>query len=56
MGKASDLLRAIMLLETGGIYLDNDVTFTKWDEEWLYYFDSILFRETIAGYPKLRTP
>jgi len=40
-GAAADIARQVILYDEGGLYLDIDAFIKEFDDEWLYYFDSI---------------
>lgn len=46
---AADIARFAILNEHGGFYMDMDFGPLLWDNEILYYFDSIQWRESLCG-------
>ena len=45
---AADIARFAITSEHGGFYMDMDFAPLIWDNEFLYYFDSILWREGLC--------
>jgi mannosyltransferase OCH1-like enzyme len=50
-GAAADISRFAILNDQGGFYMDMDFAPVIWDNEILYYFDSIHWRESLCGCP-----
>ncbi|CDW84632.1 UNKNOWN [Stylonychia lemnae] len=44
---AADVARMIIMNDEGGLYLDIDSYFASFDDDWLYYFDSIFWKDRL---------
>lgn len=50
-GAAADIMREVIIYDEGGLYLDIDAFIQVWDDEWLYYFDSIYWKDVLKFDP-----
>eukprot|EP00347_Sterkiella_histriomuscorum_P018359 403345806 len=46
-GAAADIARQVILYDEGGLYLDIDAFIKEWDDKWLYYFDSLYWKDVL---------
>ncbi len=46
-GAAADVARQVIIYDEGGLYLDIDAFIGHWDDQWLYYFDSIYWKDVL---------
>ena len=47
-GAAADIARQVIIHDEGGLYMDIDAFIQEWDDEWLYYFDSMYWKDFIT--------